>query len=87
MRAIPMRGRLAGKRITGFLWAGLGKSWMRKENYFQLESSKLVSAVLASPTGSFWIRCKGGTCEITLHGPKEEVLSTVILALPRGRKK
>lgn len=37
MKAIPMRGRLTGKRISGFLWAGAGKSWQRKENYFQLE--------------------------------------------------
>jgi hypothetical protein len=41
MKAIPMRGRLTGKRIAGFLWAGRGKSWQRKENYFQLEHSQL----------------------------------------------
>lgn len=87
MKAIPMRGRLAGKRIAGYLWAGPGKSWQRKENYFQLEHHKLVTAVLAGPSGSFWIRCKGATCEVTLHGAKGQVLGTAMLALPRGRKK
>jgi hypothetical protein len=87
MKAIPMRGRLTGKRITGYVWAGPGKSWQRKENYFQLEDDKLVSAVVGSSSGFFWIRCKGATCEITLHGPKGHVLSTAIMALPRGRKR
>src|SRR5437870_299250 len=47
MKPIPMRGRLAGKRIAGYLWAGPGKRWMKKENYFQLEDDKLVTAGLA----------------------------------------
>ena len=46
MKAIPMRGRLTGKRISGCIWAGAGKKWQRKENYFQLEDSKLVFADL-----------------------------------------
>ncbi len=87
MKAIPMRGRLAGKRIAGYLWAGPGKTWQRKENYFQLEDHKLVTAVLSGPSGSFWIRCKGATCEVTLVEPNGRVLATSILALPRGRKK
>ena len=87
MKAIPMRGRLTGKRISGYLWAGPGTSWTRKENYFQLEHDKLVTAVLACPSGSFWVRCTGGTCEVKLHGTDGAVLGTVVLALPRGRKK
>lgn len=87
MKAIPMRGRLVGKRITGYLWAGPGKSWQRKENYFQLEHQKLVTAALSSSSGTFMIRCYGATCSVTLQGPKGRVLGTAILALPRGRKK
>jgi hypothetical protein len=86
MKAIPMRGRLKGKRISGFLWAGPGDSWRRKENYFQLEDNRVVSAVLGSEAGTFWIRCKGATCEITLKGPENEVLGSAIVALPGGRK-
>lgn len=86
MKAIPMRGRLTGKRISGILWAGPGQRWRRKENYFQLEDDKLVTAVFSSSSGSFWFRCKGATCEVELHGPNDEILSTAILALPRGRK-
>jgi hypothetical protein len=87
MKAIPMRGRLTGKRIGGFMWAGPGESWRRKENYFQLEHDKLISAAFTTEAGQFWIRCKGATCEITLKGPKGETLSTSIIALPRGRKR
>lgn len=87
MRAIPMRNRLKGKRISGFLWAGPGRSWTKKENYFQLEHDRLVTAVLGTNAGSFWIRCKGATCEITMHGSQGEVLGTIMLALPRGRKR
>ena len=84
MKAIPMRGRLTGKRISGFLWAGKGK---RKENYFQLEHPKLVSAVLSTSVGAFWLRCYGATCSVTLRDPKGRVLGTAIMALPRGRKR
>ena len=42
MKALPMRGKLKGKRIAGYLWAGPGKNWMHKENYFQLEDARLV---------------------------------------------
>jgi hypothetical protein len=87
MKAIPMKGRLTGKRVSGFLWAGHGPKWRRKENYFQLEDARLVSAVVGTQSGSFWVRCKGATCEITLKGPKDQVLGTTILALPRGRRK
>jgi hypothetical protein len=87
MKAIPMKGRLTGKRITGYLWAGPGTAWTKKENYFQLEDNRLVSAALSSALGSFTIRCKGGSCEITLKNPDGEVLGTTILALPRGRKR
>jgi hypothetical protein len=87
MKAIPMRGRLTGKRIAGFLWAGSGRAWQRKENYFQLEHPKLVSAALSTSAGAFWIRCYGATCSVTLKDPKGRVLGTTIIALPRGRKK
>jgi hypothetical protein len=87
MKAVPMRGKLVGKRISGFLWAGPGKTWQRKENYFQLEHDKLVTAVLGSSSGDFWIRCYGATCSITLRGPKGGVLGTATIALPHGRKK
>ncbi len=87
MKAIPMKGRLTGKRIRGFLWAGPGTSWTKKEHYFQLEDQKLVSAVLASDSGQFWVRCKGATCEVKLKGPTGKVLGTVVLALPGGRKR
>jgi hypothetical protein len=82
-----MRGRLKGKRIAGYLWAGRGKTWQRKENYFQLEHRKMVSAALATQSGDFVIRCYGATCSITLHNRKGRVLSTTIMALPRGRKR
>ena len=87
MKAVPMRGRLVGKRISRFLWAGLGKTWQRKENYFQLEHDKLVSAVVESAAGQFWIRCYGATYSVTLHRPKGRILGTATLALPRARKK
>jgi hypothetical protein len=51
MTSIPMRGRLTGKRISGFMWAGRGKNWQHKENYFQLEHPKLVRAVLSTSVG------------------------------------
>lgn len=81
-----MTGRLTGKKIAGYLWAGPGKTWLKKENYFQLEHEKLVTAVFAGPSGSFWVRCKGATCEVKLHGAKGQVLGTAVLALPHGRK-
>jgi hypothetical protein len=87
MKAIPMRGRLIGKRIAGFLWAGPGKDWMKKENYFQLEHDKLVSAVLWTKAGAFWIRCTGTLCEIESKGPNGRVLGTTTLQLPNSRKR
>jgi hypothetical protein len=87
MKAIPMRGRLTGKRIAGFLWAGEGRAWQRKENYFQLEHATLVSAVFGTSVGAFWIRCHGATCKVTLRDPKGRILGTTIMALPRGRTK
>jgi hypothetical protein len=89
MRAIPMKGHLVGKRVIGCIWAGPGQRWRQKENYFQLEHDKLVSVFLGTPSGSFWVRCKGATCEITLHapGPKARILGTTILALPHGKKR
>ena len=81
-----MRGKLTGKRIAGFLWAGPGKNWMHKENYFQLEDSRVVTAVLASDSGSLWIRCLGATFRVSLKGHKNQVLSTAVLALAGGKK-
>jgi hypothetical protein len=86
MKAVPMKGKLTGKKIHGFLWAGPGRTWLKKENYFQLEHDKLVTAVLDSPSGAFWVRCKGATCEVKLCGPKNQVLGTAVLVLPHGRK-
>jgi hypothetical protein len=85
MKAIPMKGRLTGKRVFGCLWAGRGKSWSEKENYFQLEHDQQVSVVLGSPSGEFWVRCKGAACEIKLIR-KGRVLATTVLAFPHGRK-
>jgi hypothetical protein len=87
MKAIPMRGRLVGKRVVGCIWAGPGESYRQKENYFQLEDNKLVSVYLGTPSGSFWVRCKGTNCEMTLRGPNGRVLGTVALILLRGKKR
>ena len=87
MKAIPMRGRLTGKRMSGFMWAGPGKTWQRKENYFQLEHPKLVSGVFATSAGAFWVRCYGSTCRVTFKDGDDRVLGTAVLALPRGRKR
>lgn len=86
MKAVPMRGKLTGKRISGHMWAGPGNSWMRKENYFQLEDDRLVTAIFGTPSGSLEIRCRGATFRMLLKGPEGQVLSTAVLALPRGRK-
>ena len=59
MKQVPMRGRLKGKKIAGFIWAGRGTTWMRKENYFQLEHSRIVTASFSSPSGAFTIRFEG----------------------------
>lgn len=87
MKNVPMRGRLTGKRISGFIWAGPGQTWRRKENYFQLENKRLISAVCSTSSGSFWIRCYGATCSVTLKDPRGRVLSTAVMALPRGKKR
>ena len=87
MRAIPMKAKVGNKRIHGYMWAGQGKMWTKKENYFQLESNRLVSAAITSPMGEFWIRCKGGTCKVMQYSPKGKLLGTTLLALPGGRKK
>ena len=87
MRAIPMKNKVGDKRIRGFMWAGKGKAWTKKENYFQLESDTLVSVALVSPMGQFWIRCKGGTCTVTQYSSKKKLLGTTLLALPGGKKK
>jgi hypothetical protein len=54
MKALPMKGRLTGKRIAGYLWAGPGEAWRRKENYFQLEHNTL------SPQSSLVLRDHSG---------------------------
>jgi len=82
-----MRGRLKGKRISGYVWAGQGASWTKKENYFQLEHDKLVSAVFSTSAGAFVVRCYGATCKVTLRDDGGHVLGTALLALPKGRKK
>jgi hypothetical protein len=87
MRAIPMKGKVGKKRIQGYMWAGEGKTWAKKENYFQLESNSLVSAAIVSPMGEFWIRCKGGTCKVMHYSPGRKLLGTTLLALPGGKKK
>ncbi len=47
LKAIPMKGRLSGKKVRGYLWAGPDMSWVRKG--FQLEDDRLVLAVLVPP--------------------------------------
>jgi hypothetical protein len=86
MRALPMKERLSGKKVRGYLWTGPGESWRKKENYFQLEHDKLVTAVFASSSGSFWVRCKGAACEVKLYSREGQILSTTVIALPHGRK-
>jgi hypothetical protein len=86
MKAVPMRGKLTGKRIAGFLWAGRGSKWNRKENYFQLEDATQVSAVLATSSGSLTVRCRGATFTLVLRGHNGEVLTSGVLALPGGSK-
>ena len=86
MKALAMRGKLAGKRIAGYLWAGLGSTWMRKENYFQLEDATQVSVTLATSSGSLTVRCRGATFTLELRGKNREVLTSGVLALPGGRK-
>ena len=87
VKAVPTRGKLVGKKISGFLWAGLEKEWKKKENNFQLEHDKMVSAVLWTQAGAFWIRCRGATCKITMKSAQGKVLGTTILGLPRSGKK
>jgi hypothetical protein len=86
MKAVPMRGKLTGKRIAGYLWAGRGSKWKRKENYFQLEDANQVTAVLATQSGSLSVRCMGATFTLELKGHKGEILTSVVLALPGGSK-
>jgi hypothetical protein len=86
IKPVPMKGRLTGKRISGYIWAGSGKKWLIKENYFQLEDKELISATIGTAAGSFWIRCNGMTCEVTLHGQRGNVLGKATLALPGARK-
>lgn len=86
MKAIPMKGRLKRKRIKGFIWAGKGRSFHKKENYFQLEDDELVSAVLATNTGAFWFRCKGASCEVTMKDGKGRVRASALLTLPHGKR-
>ena len=57
MKAIPMKGRLTGKKVRGYLWAGPGEAWRKKENYFQVEDDEIISAALFCSSGSFWVRC------------------------------
>jgi hypothetical protein len=75
MKAVPMKGRLTGKRVRGYLWAGPGEAWRKKESYFQLEDPKIVSAVFAGPLGEFWVRCNGARCELKLYGPQRQILA------------
>jgi hypothetical protein len=88
MKAIPMRGRLTGKKVAGYIWAGTGKAWTKKENYFQLESNRMITAAVGTrKSGWFWLRCKGATCTVRLYSPRGKLISTAVLALPHGRKR
>jgi len=51
-----MKGRLTGKKMRGYLWAGPGNAWSKKENYFQIEDDQIISAALFCSSGSFWAR-------------------------------
>jgi hypothetical protein len=85
MKAIQMRGRLKGKRLQGFIWAGPGLTWTKKENYFQLEDNRLLTAAFSSSSGSFTLRFKGTTCEIKAYDDKRHVVGTTIIGLPFGK--
>jgi hypothetical protein len=52
MKAILMKGRLTGKKVCGYLWAGPGEAWRKKENYFQVKDDEIVSAALFCSSGS-----------------------------------
>lgn len=86
MKAIPMKDRMTGKKVEGYIWAGPGKAWRKKENYFQVEDDEIISACLSGSLGSFWVRCKGSTCEVQLRGPDGRILGTTVMTLPHGRK-
>ncbi len=86
MKVIPMKSKLIGKKVHGYLWAGPGQGWRKKENYFQVEDDEIISAALFSSLGSFWVRCKGATCEVKSYGPKSRILGTTVLTLPHGKK-
>lgn len=87
MKAIPMRGRLTGKRIAGTIWSGKGERPLRKEHYFQVEDDSLVTAAFESPSGKFVVRCRGASCEVKLHGSDGYVLGTNMLVLPHGPRR
>jgi len=84
MKAIPMRGRLTGKRIGATIWAGAGAVPLNKERYFQVQDDRLVSADFQTPSGRFRIRCRGASCEVKLFGPEGHTLGTHTLLLPHG---
>jgi hypothetical protein len=81
-----MKGTLTGKTMRGYLWAGPGNAWSKKQNYFQVENEQIISAALFCSSGSFWLRCKGATCEVRLYDLKNRILSTTVLTPAHGRK-
>lgn len=85
MKAVPMKGRLVGKRISACIWAGRGRAWTKKENYFQLESDALVSAAFGTGVGYFVVTCTGTSCEIVLKRPKGKIISRCSVTMPGGR--
>ena len=85
MKAIPMKGRLTGKSLQGYIWAGLGASWVKKENYFQLEDDRRVSAVFHGSQGTFWIRFDGASCEITVK-KNRRILTSAKITIPKKKK-
>src|SRR5687767_5266757 len=87
MRALTNPPRRTGrKRIQAVVWAGRGDAWRKAKNYAELESNRLLSAVFATATGAFRIRCSGATLEIYLLGGDERLRGSLLLRLPHGRR-
>jgi len=86
MKAIPMKGRLTGKRVSGYLWAGRGRSWRKKENYFQLEDPQLFPQFLLVLQDHFGLGARAGHVRLSYTVKGIKFLLQRVLALPGSRK-
>ena len=84
MKAIPMKGRLTGKRVSGYLWAGRGRSWRKKKNYFQL--AKLFPQFLLVLQDHFGLGARAGHVRLSYTVKGINFLLQRVLALPGSRK-